>query len=105
MTNQIVQFQFITGLKRAIFRNLRLYGSWDGNGRYSDNWTEAPMVEGIGEDGCPVFTVSISFDPAGLGKTFQWGVILDGPQGSNGWGIPAEVQDVNSVQRHRQFQV
>ena len=39
MTIQTVGFQFITGLKRAIFRNARLRGSWDNNGRYSDNWT------------------------------------------------------------------
>ncbi len=30
---------------------------------------------------------------------------LDGPQGSNFWGIPTEVQDVNSVERHRQFRL
>ena len=32
MTIQKVEFQFVTGLKRAIFRNPRLRGSWDGNG-------------------------------------------------------------------------
>ena len=36
MSMQKVEFQFITGLKRAIFRNPRLRGSWDSNGRYSD---------------------------------------------------------------------
>ena len=40
MTIKTVEFQFVTGLKRAIFRNARLRGSWDGNGRYSDRWTE-----------------------------------------------------------------
>ena len=29
MAMQNVEFQFITGLKRAIFRNARLRGSWD----------------------------------------------------------------------------
>lgn len=105
MAMQTVELQFITGLKRAIFRNPRVRGSWDGNGRYSDDWTETPMQADVGDDGCPIFTASISLDLADQDKTFQWGVILDGPQGSNFWGIPSEVQDVNSVARHRQFRV
>jgi 1,4-alpha-glucan branching enzyme len=100
-----VEFQFITGLKRAIFRHVRLRGSWDGHGRYSDDWTESPMEEKVGEDGCPIFQASISLDLADQDKTFKWGVVLDGPQGSNFWGIPTEVQDVNSVERHRQFRL
>ena len=105
MPMQKVEFQFITGLKRAIFRNPRLRGSWDSNGRYSDNWTESPMQEEIGEDGCPIFKASISLDLADQERTFKWGVALDGPQGSNFWGIPAEVPDVNSVERYRQFRL
>jgi len=105
MVMRTVECQFITALKRAIFRNARLRGSWDGNGRYSDDWTESPMQEEVGEDGCPIFKASISLDLADQDKTFKWGVILDGPQGSNFWGIPTEVQDVNSVERHRQFRL
>lgn len=105
MAMQTVEFQFITGLKRAIFRNPRLRGSWDGNGRYSDVWTESPMQQVVGEDGCPVFKGSISLDLADQDKTFTWGMVLDGPQGSGFWGIPTEVQDVNSVERHRQFRL
>ena len=63
------------------------------------------MAEGIGIDGCPIFRVFISFDLADQDKTFKWGVVLDGPQGSNFWGIPTEVQDVNSVERYRQFRL
>jgi len=103
MPTKTVEFQFVTGLKRKIFRNVRLRGSWDGNGRYADNWTETAMTEILGEDGCPVFTVSLSFDLADQNKTFRWGVVLDGPQGSNFWGIPTEIQDVNSTDRFRQF--
>lgn len=103
MAMQKVQFQFITGLKRAIFRNPRLRGSWDGNGRYSDDWTESPMQEEVGEDGCPIFKAAVSLDLADQDKTFKWGVVLDGPQGSNFWGIPTE--DINSVERHRQFRM
>jgi 1,4-alpha-glucan branching enzyme len=105
MAMQTVEFRFITGLKRAIFRNARLRGSWDGHGRYSDDWTESPMQAQVGDDGCPIFTASISLDLADQDRTFQWGVVLDGPQGSNFWGIPTEVQDVNSAARHRQFRL
>jgi 1,4-alpha-glucan branching enzyme len=105
MPTQKVEFQFITGLKRAIFRNARLRGSWDENGRYSENWTEVPMREEVGQDGCPIFTALITLDLADQDKLFKWGVVLDGPQGTNFWGIPTEVHDVNSVERHRQFQL
>lgn len=105
MKMQKVEFQFITGLKRAIFRNARLHGSWDANGNYSDNWTDVPMQEEIWSDGCPVFTASVTLDLADQGQLFKWGVILDGPQGANFWGIPTETQDINSVERHRQFRL
>ena len=105
MNTQKVEFQFITGLKRAIFRNARLLGSWNGSGRYSDNWTEAPMQEEIGEQGCPVFKASVTLDLSDQDKIFKWGVLLDGPQGANFWGIPSEAQDINSAERHRQFRL
>jgi 1,4-alpha-glucan branching enzyme len=105
MAVQSVLFQYFTGIKRSIFRNARLRGSWNGAGRLSDNWNEIPMLEIIGEDGCPAFEVRASLDLADLGKTFQWGVLVDGPQGTNLWGIPTEVEDVNSVDRLRQFQL
>jgi 1,4-alpha-glucan branching enzyme len=105
MAMKTVEFQFITGLKRTIFRNARLRGSWDDQGRYSDHWTESPMQGGVGEDGCPIFTVSLSLNFADQNKTFKWGVVLDGPQGTNFWGIPTEVPDVNSTDRYRQFRL
>jgi 1,4-alpha-glucan branching enzyme len=63
------------------------------------------MHELTGEDGCPVFKGSVSLDLADSGRTFKWGVILDGPSGANFWGIPTEVQDLNSTERHREFQI
>ena len=105
MNTQKVEFQFITGLKRAIFRNARLRGSWDGSGRYSDNWTEVPMLEEIGIQGCPIFKASVTLDLSDQDKIFKWGVVLDGPQGANFWGIPTEVQDINSTERYRQFRL
>ena len=85
MTMQTVDFQFITGLKREIFRNARLRGSWDGNGRYAGFWTDSPMEEKVGADGCPVFEASVSLDVTDQDRLFKWGVVLDGPQGTNFW--------------------
>jgi 1,4-alpha-glucan branching enzyme len=100
-----VEFQFMTGLKRSILQNGRLRGSWNSSGRYSANWTESPMQKAVGEDGCPIFKASISLDLADQDKTFQWGVVVDGPQGNNLWGIPTEIHDMNSVERYRQFRL
>ncbi|MBI5891027.1 MAG: alpha amylase C-terminal domain-containing protein [Nitrosomonadales bacterium] len=102
---QTVELQFNTGLKRKIFRNARLCGSWDGNGRYSDIWSESPMREDTGTDGCPMFKATVSLDLADKDKTFKWGVLLDGPQGANFWGVPTELQDADSTDRYRQFQL
>jgi len=98
-----VEFQVFTGLKREIFRNARLRGSWDAAGRYADDWMESPMHSQIGEDGCPVFVASIPLDTADSHKTFRWGVVLDGPQGNNFWGVPTEVLDPGSTERYREF--
>lgn len=105
MAKQTVELQFMTGVKRAIFRNARVRGSWDTHGRYAEDWTESPMQAAIGEDGCPIFTASFSLDGDEHGQTFKWGVVLDGPQGSNFWGIPTEVQETNAVARYRQFRL
>lgn len=105
MPTRNVKFQFITGLKRPIFRNARLRGSWNANGRYSADWTESPMQETVGEDGCPVFKASVSLDLADQAKPFRWGVMVDDPQGNNLWGIPTEIPDMNSADRYRQFRL
>lgn len=105
LARKTVEFQFITGLKRKMFRNARLCGSWDSDGRYSDIWSETAMQEGIGKDGCPIFKASVSLDLADQDKVFKWGVVLDGPQGANFWGMPTEVQDAGSTDRHREFRL
>jgi len=63
------------------------------------------MQEAVGDDGCPRFLASVSLSLADQDKTFKWGVILNGPQGSDFWGIPTEMQDANSTQRYRQFRL
>jgi 1,4-alpha-glucan branching enzyme len=98
-----VEFRFLTGLKRHIFHNARLRGSWDAQGRYSDSWTETPMTEARAEDGCPSFSATVKLDRAEAEKRFRWGVALDGPRGANQWGIATEVPDADSTDRVREF--
>ena len=43
-----VRFTYLTGLKRPIFKNARLAGSWNG-------WAETPMTPIAGDDGYLVF--------------------------------------------------
>jgi 1,4-alpha-glucan branching enzyme len=105
VATRTVELRFITGLRRQIFRNARLRGSWDDAGRYSDQWTDRPMTEGIGEDGCPIFTAMVQLDLADRDRTFRWGVVLDGPPGANFWGIPTEIQDATSTERYREFRL
>src|SRR5262249_41653730 len=101
MPTHAVEFWFMVGLQRPLFRNARLVGSWDANGRYSDTWSERPMQETTGTDGCPAFTASVLLDTTDQARTFKWGVTLDGPQDVSFWGIPTEVKDINSTERYR----
>ena len=98
-----VQFVYAPGLKRAVFRNVRLTGSWDREGRYSDDWSTTPMEEYTGEDGCPCYRAAVGLDESQVGWTFHWGVIVDGPAGKDKWGITTEVRDARSSDRSRAF--
>ena len=100
-----VRFVFSTGIRREIFRNVKLVGSWDASGKHATDWSAPPiaMVLERLEDGCPSYTANVEFDPAGSGREFQWGVRLDAPQRPDIWGIPTEVNDRFSDQRHRTF--
>ena len=89
-----VRFLYLTGLKRRIFRNARLAGSWDG-------WLEHPMAEVTADDGCPAFAATFDFDDAQAGRSHQWGVRFDGPGGANTWAINLEVHDGESRERSR----
>lgn len=102
MTPIPVQFTYFTGFRREVFRNPRLSGSWDADGRYADQWTSIPMQQIIALDGCPCFTATIQLDDSQIGWLFRWGVILDSPAGNNLWGIATEVNEA-STERNRSF--
>ncbi len=98
-----VQFTFHSGIKRKLFRNVRLTGSWNSAGQFSSQWSEIPMATSQDEAGCDAFLASVSFDAAQQGTVFQWGVLADTTATPNTWVIPTEIPDENSDQRHRSF--
>ena len=100
-----VQFIYLTGLKRKIFRNARLWGSWDSQGSYSQAGTEIPMTDLLAEDGCPGFTATVQLDASQVGRSFNWGVKFDTPAAPNVWAIPTETNDPGQTNRVRTFQL
>ncbi|MEW5803039.1 MAG: alpha-amylase family glycosyl hydrolase [bacterium] len=98
-----VRFMYSTGMKRDLFHNARLTGSWDRSGRYSEQWTESTMEPGVLEDGSICFTATVALDEAEAGREFRWGVIFDAPQGPNQWGILTEINSTASADRYRTF--
>src|SRR5919109_2736707 len=101
-----VRLTYLTGLRRNIFRNARLVGSWDLNGHYSNQWAESAMQEIVAEDGCPAFTATVKFDDAEVGREFRWGILFDGPVGgANLWGINIENPDTEAQHLYREFKL
>lgn len=98
-----VGFRFLTGVRRPLFENVRLLGSWDQDGHPSKRWSQVAMTPTRGEDGCPAFVATVDFDPGMVGRTFHWGVRCDGAAGTDLWGVPTEVPDLDSRERHRSF--
>ncbi len=100
-----VQFRYLTGLKRRIFHDARLLGSWDRTGRFSQNGSETLMTDIVADDGCPGFSATIRFDDRDVGKIFQWSVRLSTPSVADVSGVPTEISDANRTDRLRSFQL
>ena len=103
MASIAVKFTFHSGVNRRLFQNVRLSGSWDTNGNFSNQWTQQPMAPAQDETRCDAFTATVSFDASQAGVSFQWGVIADIANAPNTWVIVTEVPDENSNQRYRTF--
>ncbi|HEY6417992.1 MAG TPA: alpha-amylase family glycosyl hydrolase [Candidatus Binataceae bacterium] len=103
MAQIVVNFTFHSGIKRHLFGNVRLSGSWNVTGQSSNQWTEAAMAASQDETGCDAFTASVSFDASQIGTIFQWGVVADIVGAPNTWVVVTEVPDENSDQRYRSF--
>ena len=98
-----MRFTFHTGIKRRLFSNVRLRGSWDAHGLPSAVWTEYAMSEAKGTDGCPVFEASVSLPAPAAPVVYHWGVVVDTPECKDLWGIMDEVPDMHSAERYRNF--
>lgn len=98
-----VTFTFHSGVKRRIFQNARLSGSWNAAGQFSSQWTQVPMTPIQDEAGCDAFTAAVSLDASQAGTVFSWGVIADLAEAPNSWVIATEVPDENSSQQVRSF--
>ncbi len=100
-----VQFRYLTGLKRQIFRDARILGSWDQAGRLSQSWSEASMAEMTAEDGCPGFAATVQFAESEVGKTFHWSVRVTTPSVTDVSGVPTEINDASRSDRIRTFKL
>jgi 1,4-alpha-glucan branching enzyme len=98
-----VKFTYDTGIRRRLFQNVRLWGSWDAEGHYSDEWTERLMREAVGPDGARVFEAEVPLDASGVGKKFYWTVVLDGPLGLDRKGVVTEEQRLGHDRLERTF--
>ncbi len=85
-----MRFTYDTGIRRRLFQNVRLVGSWDERGAASDGWTAHPMREVVGSDGAIVFEAEVQLSAADVGKEFRWKVVLDGPLGLDREGVVTE---------------
>ncbi|HET9955797.1 MAG TPA: alpha-amylase family glycosyl hydrolase [Polyangiaceae bacterium] len=98
-----MRFVYDTGLRRKLFQNVRLLGTWDKRGRHCDEWSEIPMREGLGPDGSVVFEAEVPLAPSEVGKEFKWSVRLDGPLGLDREGITSEQLGLGHDALHRTF--
>jgi 1,4-alpha-glucan branching enzyme len=96
-----VKFVYDTGLRRRIFQNVRLTGSWNSSGQWSERWSEVRMREVVGEDGAVVFEAEVDLSRIEAGREVSWGVLLDGPLGLDRDGIVTEQHGHNAL--HRSF--
>ena len=103
MAQIAVTFTFHSGVNRHLFRNVRLSGSWDAAGHFSNQWTNVPMTASLDETGCEAFSASVSFDASQTETVFHWGVAADVVGAPNTWVVATEVPDETSNQRYRSF--
>jgi 1,4-alpha-glucan branching enzyme len=98
-----MKFVYDTGVRRKLFYNVRLLGSWDATGLHSETWTEAPMERVIGPDGAITFEAEVALQSREVGKEFWWRVLLDGPLGLDREGIVTERPGMGHGALHRTF--
>lgn len=85
-----MKFIYDTGIRRRLFENVRLRGSWDERGRPSEQWSQVRMRERVAEDGAIVFEAEVELAPESAGQQFRYSIVLDGPLGLDREGIVTE---------------
>jgi 1,4-alpha-glucan branching enzyme len=100
-----VKFVYDTGIRRQLFTNVRLLGSWDSKGQHSDHWTESPMQAVVGPDGANVFEAEVALQASEVGKEFAWRVLVDGLLGLDREGIVTEQPGLGHCAQHRTFKL
>jgi 1,4-alpha-glucan branching enzyme len=98
-----LKFIYDTGIRRQLFRNVRLLGSWDSGGKYSEQWTETKMREASAPDGARVFEAEVKLSASERGKAFHWTVLHDGLLGLDREGVVTEQHGLGHDALHRTF--
>jgi 1,4-alpha-glucan branching enzyme len=92
-----VTFEFDTGGRQSL-SDVKLKGSWNkATGQHDDRWGGGDSVsmhdDGTHGDrvaGDGVYTAQQTIRDDGSGKTFEWGVTVDGPAGNDQWAVLKE---------------
>lgn len=100
-----MKFIYDTGVRRKLFANVRLLGSWDAEGRHSDTWSEHEMKPSIGPDGACVFEAEVPLAASEVGKQFCWSVLVDGALGLDREGVVTEQHGMGHDALHRTFRL
>ena len=104
-----MKFTYDTGLRREVFHNVRLRGTFAGDGapgasyRWSQGWSLIPMRQRRGEDGAILFEADVPLSAEDVGKEFRWAVLLDGPYGLDLNGIVTECSGDEPDRCYRSF--
>jgi 1,4-alpha-glucan branching enzyme len=75
-----VRFLFATGLRREVFRNVRLAGSWDAKGRLVTDparWSVVAMTPIPWEHGGVAYQAEVALAPDQAERVFRWTVLVD----------------------------
>lgn len=106
MSSQPVEFVLYPGVYGDPFPGVSatLEGSWDKKGEYSDSWSTVNMKKVASSDGGICYRSTVLIDESQSGIAFFWGVTFhDQDTGTSTWAIPAEINSVESHDRHRTF--
>jgi 1,4-alpha-glucan branching enzyme len=93
-----VRFLFVTGLRREVFRNVRLTGSWDDKGRLVDDparWSVVPMNPIAWEHGGIAYQARVALAPDQAERRFAWSVLVDGADVCDARAVVTELEDAS----------